>query len=287
MSNQYNKLKQWRIDIHNMLSKDFENGFYQIDSKTKVTIPADRLIFCVSNTVKYSLNDLNLILKSIEKKSTKPITTTKANIRVINEECLDIALQFKNNGSNPVVLNMASAMRPGGGFKNGAGAQEESLFRRSCLHLCLKEDYYPLDIRSGIYTPSAIIIAESEAKSYNYLKSPELMSFISFPALNLNNSHNSHNSNHIQSEIDLITYDKIDAIFKIAILNNHDTIILSAFGCGAFGNDPSNVANIFKQVIRDRSYDQHFANIIFAIIEDYNSSKHGGNYHIFKSILET
>lgn len=282
MSNSYNQLKEWRINIHKSLSTDFENKFYQFNEKTIVPIPVSKIQYCINNTIKYSLDDLNQILNPIHYLTNINTSINLTNIKVLNAECLDIAIQFKQNGSNPVVLNMASTIRPGGGYKTGAGAQEESLFRRSCLYLCLKEEFYPLDLNSGIYTPNAIIISESEAKLYNYLPNPEYISFISFPALNLNNPDNSKIK---QSDIDSLTYDKIDAIFKIALLNKHDTIILSAFGCGAFGNDPTNVANIFKQVIVDRSYDKQFTNIIFAIIEDYNSEKHGGNYQTFKEIL--
>ncbi|KAI5286521.1 hypothetical protein KEM55_000277, partial [Ascosphaera atra] len=53
---------------------------------------------------------------------------------------------------------MANAYRAGGGFVNGALAQEEALCYRSSLYFTLKRRYYPLDEYGSIYSPSVLII---------------------------------------------------------------------------------------------------------------------------------
>lgn len=93
-----------------------------------------------------------------------------STIFVVNGDCLDAALCFKTRfpRSNPVVLNMASKSKPGGGWKNGsslidyricnfrlylgAGAQEENLHRRTNLCQCLEDPYHDFEsVRSEEY----------------------------------------------------------------------------------------------------------------------------------------
>eukprot|EP01125_Pyxidicula_operculata_P017015 TRINITY_DN591_c0_g1_i11.p1 TRINITY_DN591_c0_g1~~TRINITY_DN591_c0_g1_i11.p1 ORF type:complete len:444 (-),score=61.92 TRINITY_DN591_c0_g1_i11:1134-2465(-) len=64
---------------------------------------------------------------------------------------------------------------------------------------------------------------------------------------------------------------KIENILTSAILNNHDSIVLSAFGCGAFKNPPEHMARIFHQVLSDKKFHNRFRIVVFAIIEDKNS----------------
>lgn len=66
------------------------------------------------------------------------------------------------------------------------------------------------------------------------------------------------------------TQRKMKAIFKIALENGHDSIILSAFGCGAYLNPPCHIAKLFHNLI-DSEFKNLFKLIIFAIIEDHNS----------------
>lgn len=54
-------------------------------------------------------------------------------VKVENIDCLHAGAALKKSGYNPAVLNMASSSNPGGGVINGAGAQEETLFRRTNL----------------------------------------------------------------------------------------------------------------------------------------------------------
>ena len=50
-------------------------------------------------------------------------------IRVVDQDCLDVAWEILHEyKSTPLVLNMASAFKPGGGWEKGSMAQEESIF---------------------------------------------------------------------------------------------------------------------------------------------------------------
>jgi hypothetical protein len=65
---------------------------------------------------------------------------------------------------------------------------------------------------------------------------------------------------------------KIESMFVAARRGRRDVLVLSAFGCGAFANPPSHVAQIFRRVL-ERSFGNAFRHIVFAIVEDHNSKK--------------
>ena len=71
--------------------------------------------------------------------------------------------------------------------------------------------------------------------------------------------------------------DRIHFMLDIAKENNPYNLILGAWGCGAFGNDPEFVANAFKKELEEY-YTSTFKNIIFAI-------PGGTNYMAFKRVF--
>ena len=119
---------------------------------------------------------------------------TKVIVR--NVDCLEEGVHLSREGYNPAILNMASRRMPGGGVMLGAGAQEESLFRRTNLfrslyqfteyfinHVWYKKyitpvrtgERYPLDRNfGGIYTPGALLFREDEQHGYKLMESPDL-----------------------------------------------------------------------------------------------------------------
>lgn len=89
--------------------------------------------------------------------------------------------------------------------------------------------------------------------------------------------------NDFKNETDrLIMYKKICMIFKTAAYHGHDTIILSALGCGAFKCPAEQVAKLFNLAIK--KYKKYFKHIVFAMEQPVdNMSKN--NYEIFKNII--
>ena len=74
----------------------------------------------------------------------------------------------------------------------------------------------------------------------------------------------------LQSEADL-TLDKIRTIFRIGMANFHDSLVLSAFGCGAFANPPVHIAKLFHQVVEEDEFKDKFKLIDFAILDGYRT----------------
>jgi uncharacterized protein (TIGR02452 family) len=68
-----------------------------------------------------------------------------------------------------------------------------------------------------------------------------------------------------------------DRILAIAFDNWRRDLVLGAWGCGVFGNDPFDVAALFKQALD--ACPGVFRKVVFAVYG-------GGNYDVFKSVLE-
>lgn len=79
------------------------------------------------------------------------------------------------------------------------------------------------------------------------------------------------------------TIRKIWAILRIAYNNGQHRLVLGAFGCGAFNNPPSHMAELFKQVLNEPEFQGLFREIRFAIIEDHNSKDQ--NYNGFAEVI--
>ena len=69
-----------------------------------------------------------------------------------------------------------------------------------------------------------------------------------------------------------INYNKIKAIIECAVENNVDILILGAFGCGAFANDPQLVSKTFKKILIDEEYYKYFESVHFAIFTALNET---------------
>jgi uncharacterized protein (TIGR02452 family) len=102
------------------------------------------------------------------------------------------------------------------------------------------------------------------------MEDPQLISFVSVAALYRPKFYRD-GKNVILDEDDAEEVKiRIRTIFRIALENLHDSITLSAFGCGAFKNPPEAISFLFHEII-ENEFKGCFKSIVFAIIEDHNS----------------
>jgi len=248
----------------------------------------DRLVeFCQEPNL---LAEFLLFEKSTELKCESEIYS-KTELCIYCGDCLEIAIKLKTELKyHPVVLNMASEKSPGGGYKYGAGAQEENIFRRSNYYQSLatpdnKKNKYPLDQFTGIYSPSVLVFRDTENNGYAFLPVPVEMSIIAMSAVNKPKLE----GDRLSKENADTTKQKIRIILHIALTNKHDSIILSALGCGAYKNPPLHIAELFKEVLNEDKFLRKFKVIVFAIFDDMNSHKEhnpDGNYRPFLETFE-
>lgn len=203
------------------------------------------------------------------------------DIEVIDSTTENAIFKF-NNGVIPCVLNFASFTRPGGGFIKGSIAQEEALCHVSNLYnvlLSFKEYYdknYNADsFKNGLYDNWAIY----SPSIYFKINGEECYAnVITCPAPNYNIYKTIPLYKDILGDIiyDDVLRSRIKYVLNIARDNEQKVLILGAFGCGVFGNDPIKVASIFKSELRNYKFEK----VIFAIPHTNN-----GNYVAFKKIL--
>ena len=209
-------------------------------------------------------------------------------IEVWTGDCLVAAQLLQGEGYNPALLNMANQYGPGGGWEDGDGAQEENMFRRTSYWASLISEpnqvsetlpefdafkwQYPLDDFGTVYSPDVLIFRGTEATGYPFVKYPPSQRKVTFvaaaayrdPPCGPPPDFKMRDTEHKG------TYKKILGILYTALYHGHDSIVLSALGCGAFGNPPNIVAEIFKDALLHPAIANRFKKVVFAIFNDEN-----------------
>lgn len=232
------------------------------------------------NSLKERVDIRELVNKAVkgtelikEFSDSKTSNASFANFKpvVVNDTTINSIIQLRNSGisGNIVALNFASARNPGGGFETGANAQEESIARASALYPCLIKcsEFYEFHRKQGsplysdkmIYSPDVPIF---RADSGKFLNEPILCSIITSPAVNANVARGRGISESIINETMNM---RIKNILKLALSKNPSAIVLGAFGCGVFGNNPKEVASMFASQLKENMSSN--IKIVFAIYD--------------------
>ncbi len=174
--------------------------------------------------------------------------------------------------SRVAVLNFASARNPGGGWENGAEAQEESIARVSGLVATLERcpDYYRINRAQesllytdhAIWSPAVPVFAD-DAGVWEAV--PFVVDIITMPA---------PNAGAMTAEDDLrgvlpTLHARISKVLALAAAMDCAHLVLGAWGCGAFGNQPDFVAGLFAEALDPASttWRRRFASITFAVFD--------------------
>jgi uncharacterized protein (TIGR02452 family) len=173
-------------------------------------------------------------------------------IVVQNETTLAAARRLVAN-HRTIALNFASARNPGGGFLSGSEAQEESLARSSSLFACLDgRSMYSFHQRHGdtlytdyvIYSPFVVVFRDNDGK---LLETPFTCSFLSAPAPNAGAVLQRDRTR--VDEVRRAFQSRISKVLAVATAQGYETIILGAWGCGVFKNEPRDVAAQFQEAL--------------------------------------
>lgn len=204
-----------------------------------------------------------LVSASVEMQdSEKPF----CNIVVTAEDSYQAAARY----ANPLVMNFANAHCPGGGFLLGATAQEEALCRCSTLYASINSKeagsmykYNNTHVNSVesdymLLSPNVCVFRNAKCE---LLEKPFVAGVITLPAPNRLGA---AMFTPVRKISEAMT-NRIRIMLLIAKENGYKNLVLGAWGCGAFHNDPNEVAKCFHKVIVGEGYGMYFDEICFAV----------------------
>jgi uncharacterized protein (TIGR02452 family) len=239
-------------DIADETMRIISSGGYQTTAGASVQL-AETIALAVAGTRLYHPNDP--LPTGAERVIGTPLIT------VTPQTSLAAALHADGDVA---CLVFASAKRPGGGFRTGAVAQEESLARASALVACQESapgfymsNHDPRYSDRVIYSPGVPVFRDDAGR---LLDQPRLVTFLTAAAPNLGAIE--RNQPELAARVPRILRARAARVLDIAAAHGHSQVVLGAWGCGVFGNDPAVVARAFADILRG---DRRFTRIVFAI----------------------
>jgi len=218
-----------------------------------------------------------------EPKADSPVT-------VEENTTFSAAAKYMSEGKT-AVLNFANPHEPGGGVRRGSTAQEECLCRSSNLYSGLTlpyliRNYYKDNQRTTgdlgtdkvIWSPGVTVFKSDDAV-------PVMLDhFFEVDVLTCAAPYYDINKKHPipLAQLEDVFYHRILNILEVAVANDVDSIVLGAFGCGAFNNPPGLVAEAFYRVLVEKQYRNNFRRIVFAIKKN---DRKNTNLQAFRMVL--
>ena len=229
----------------------------------------DEIVEAVKSTVFY-YPEFEYLVRERRKTDTKILVLEADSVSAIMTVC--------NPDKKMCVLNFASYKHPGGMFIEGSNAQEEALCHESFLYNVLKEkdSYYEwnkknlnkaLYLNRALYTPNVV---------FERFESLVHCDVLTCAAPN-NATYSRYNDD---KELNVYYHrDRIRYLLSVAADNKVNTLILGAFGCGVFKQDPEQTALFFDEFL-STEFKNVFDVVVFAI-PDHKSK----NYKAFDSVF--
>jgi uncharacterized protein (TIGR02452 family) len=192
------------------------------------------------------------------------------------------------------VLNFASATKPGGGFKNGAEAQEESIARSSTLYATLTTPeatkFYDLHKSESsennaafyshgmVYSPKVLVFRDDDGLWTPHFEI-DVLTCAAVNAGEILKNTNGVNNPAAMVNIEKEMMERMGRILCLFEQKGARNIVLGTFGTGVFKNDVATVTRIWAQllILPTARFRHSFDRVIFAVTGDttYNDFKSG------------
>lgn len=204
--------------------------------------------------------------------SEQDISETKSvRITLRNQDTLEAAFELhqrrKENEKPVLVLNFANPHRPGGGIRSRPGTQEE--------HLCVKTTVLcSLETEEAWPFYQANLDCGTQAQTNTILISPNTM-VIRNPDLSLREDPfpiavmtvSAPIASRMEQEelpnLENILRSRVRGMLRAAAAEGYTRLVLGAWGCGNFGNDPELVAKLFHEALQG-----YFEEVTMAVFDN-------------------
>ena len=283
------KMGQQTLDVLERGYYDFLGERYDIQAEIRESNESTKFYGSNSSVSKWAI--------STPKKSKPTIT----QVSILQITTIDAARLLENvyhnnprDAGKTGVLNFASATKPGGGFRNGAEAQEESIARASSLYSSLltpeATKFYDIHKSEGlqndaafyshgmVYSPKVVVFRDDDG----LWTTPFTIDVLTCAAVNagevLKNTNGTHNPATVVN-IEKKMMERMGRILYLFEQQGARNIVLGTFGTGVFQNDVATVTRIWAQllVLPTARFKNSFDRVIFAVTGDatYNDFKSG------------
>lgn len=219
---------------------------------------AEAMEYSIANSLLITPDQGEELLKKYEAMEKQGCSSMALDEKTVVENLSAVAAsrRLQKEGKTPIgVLNFASAKNPGGGFLNGAMAQEESLAASGTLYPALTkhEEYYRRNRAQSsmmytdyaIYTPDVIFFRDQR---FRLVEDPVKASVLTLPAVNMGQV-------LLKGEDVGLAEDVMRRRMKLALCifarQGAKHLVLGAYGCGVFRNDPRKVARWWRELLEE------------------------------------
>lgn len=251
-------------------------GYYEPEDKNEAGQKPEKRQIIIKDAVEQSIGRSVLISpaegEKILEKYNICTKCSKTETRVENISTVGAVRMLTNEGKSDIgVLNFASAKNPGGGFLNGAKAQEESLAVSSALYptLTAHETYYEenrvhksmMYLDYAIYSPEVVFFRDER---FQLTGTPVKASVLTLPAVNMGQV--LLKGENVQ-EAKRVMRRRMKLALGIFAKQKARHLVLGAYGCGVFRNDPGEIAAWWRELLEE-GMGQYFDSVFHAVLDN-------------------
>lgn len=240
--------------------QETEEGEYELESGEKKKFPV----------APEALREVKLVTEG-DVPELPPPEAGRAAYHFINLDSFDAMRMVRRPGVRLAVHNFANARNPGGGFLVGAPAQEEALCRQSTLYASLTaadaEEYYAVGMADKtdtescvmLYSPNVLVFRDGYLEA---LEEPVMTSVFTLAAPDCGGRAMDQPEEEVRQAIKR----RLALMLDYAAAQGISGLVLGAWGCGAFHNDPEVVAAVTRELLVDEGREKRFSDIAFGIL---------------------